>query len=70
MSDVSDKMLDMIERRDRQIEELRKCKQELLDLVKGIVDTRHRHSIDNHQRATWNWDERANAAIAKAEART
>jgi hypothetical protein len=38
---------------------------ELLALVKGILDTRERHSINNHLAATRDWDERA-AVILKA----
>jgi hypothetical protein len=41
---------------------------ELLALVKGIVDTREKHFINNHLVATRNWDERALAAIARATA--
>ncbi len=47
---------------------LKEINAELFALVKGIVDTRERHSINNHLLATLDWDERAHAAITKATA--
>ena len=40
---------------------------ELLGLLRALMDTRHKHFIDNGIDGMHGWDEQAQAAIARAE---
>jgi hypothetical protein len=40
---------------------------ELLGLLKALMDTRHKHFIDNGIDGMHGWDEQAQTAIARAE---
>jgi hypothetical protein len=50
-----------------EIHRLRNVNAELLAALKSLIDTRHKHFINNEIDGMHGWDEKALAAIAKAE---
>jgi hypothetical protein len=59
--------IECLERAAAELRRLHEVNAELLAALKSLIDTRHKHFINNEIDGMHGWDEKALAAIAKAE---